>query len=116
MSIYDPYHKCEKWNLCCENNLTLLRKNPSYKRFTKKYGKYSKTLNFTYSDWIWYMECFFEDLPHPNDMFPTDCGVCFVCVYGSGTYECICHQPLNTYKDWYNEKLKLWVLETNSAK
>ena len=111
MNKYDPYHQCIKWNNCCKENIDLLADNFTYNKLILKYGKYSKRLNFTYPTWHWYMEYFFEDLPNPEIMLPTDCGVCFVCIVRKGSCEYVFKQKPTTYKEWYAKKKKEFEIE-----
>ena len=104
MNNYDPYHQCATWEACCKRNISFLDTNLAYRKLIDKYGKYSKTLNFTYSFFFWYDECFFEDLPNPDVMLPTDCGVCFICISSKGKSDCVFKQNPNTYKKWHIQK------------
>lgn len=104
--MYDPYHQCESWSQCCQNNKRLLMLNPLYQGMIWKHGKYGKRLKLTYSYYAWYMEWFFDELPHPDIMASTDCGVCFVCVPSKGRRKCIFRQEPGTYTQWYEKKRK----------
>lgn len=113
-ATYDPYHHCRGgWATCCAMNAKLLRDafQPTPGR------KYVGRLCYTYRDWLWFNEVFFEQLPRPapsgDDARSTMCGLCPVCVTGMDRdgrrcYVCPFPQPPGTYARWHARRTREW--------
>ena len=132
VSVFDPYHYCEDgWFRCCQENLLRQHSDISYcSFFADQRAKYipmthiadfvsdtsSNHVNeispgrytFTYRNWLWHKEVFFEDLPRPSRLDPTACGLCYSCVSYRGKWPCFFPQPKGTYAFWLSSHTIKW--------
>lgn len=131
--VFDPYHYCEDgWFRCCQENLFLQQSDTSYCSFfadrRAKYMPMSHVADFvsdassnehvdemclgrytfTYRNWLWHKEVFFEELPRPSRLDPTACGLCYSCVSYRGKWPCFFPQPQGTYALWLSSHTVKW--------
>lgn len=114
----DPYHHCRGgWSACCARNARVMRRALATAPAQKYLGEFA----YTYADWWWGNELFFEQLPRPSSgrrgarpLPPTACGLCYACV--AAYYEraearrapCPFPQPPGTYAKWYAARVREW--------
>ena len=103
MTNYDPYHYCKELKKCCIEN-TKLQNQHSFFTIIKNSAKKYQSYNFTYKNWKWYDEFFFEELYKPELLPDTACGLCPICIKYKGKQNCLFPQLKNSYSKWYNNK------------
>lgn len=117
--VWDPLHWCKKWSTCCYENHEQLRKDTSYRTMVRnalthrgefpEFGRSFGGLSYTW--WHYYN---IEELVHPSNLKPTDCGLCIVCLNNKKISvlinnqrvvikDCIFPREKNAYMKWYTK-------------